>query len=356
MKIGIDVRPMLGQRAGIGYYVWGLLSGLAEIDKVNQYYLFSNKDFRLPFANLNFHKVILRAPFWHLRVVWEVKRKKLDLYHSTHSFIVPAILGGRTILTFHDASAFKFAQTHTLKVRFLTLLLMRFALFRTKRIIVPSESTRKDVIRIASAKKGKVVVIPEAVDDYFVTSRERDVVVKAKYELPHNYLFFNATLEPRKNIYRLLEAHQLLKGKYGLEVTLVLAGKRGWNFDETVLNKKGVKWLGWVPENALPSLYRLASLFVYPSLYEGFGLSVLKAFKMETPVLTSNVSSLPEVANGAAILVDPNNTEEIARQMAKILKDKSLAKEMIEKGREWVKNFTWEKAAHETLKVYYEAG
>lgn len=352
MKIGIDIRPMLGQRAGIGYYVHWLVLSLAKIDHKNEYYLFSDKPFPLHINNPNFIRVVVPSPFWHLKVALEVIRRKIDLYHSTHSFIVPALIGSKSVLTFHDASAFRFSDTPTLKVKFLTKLFMRWALNRSGMIIVPSQSTKEDVLEFSSAKEKKIRVIPEAVDDYFSASKERDIVVKTKYQLPEKFILFNATIEPRKNIARLLEAYGFLREKYGLEIPLILAGKKGWGVREEDLNKQGVKWLGWVPDNALPSLYRLSTLFVYPSVFEGFGLSVLKAFKMGVPVLTSNVSSLPEVADHAALLVDPFKSDEIAEGMRKILGDQDYAERLVKSGREWLRNFSWDTTARKTLEVY----
>jgi glycosyltransferase involved in cell wall biosynthesis len=182
--------------------------------------------------------------------------------------------------------------------------------------------------------------------------------IKQKYHLPDRFILFVGTLEPRKNIIRLLEAYARIKDK--LPHKLVIAGTKGWLYQpifEAVKRlslRNNVIFLGYVDDGNLPALYNLADLFVYPSIYEGFGLPVLEAMACGIPVITSNVSSLPEVAGDAAVLVDPYNVKELAGAMKHVLTNASLRKQVINKGFQQAKNFSWKKCARETLKVYEE--
>lgn len=178
-----------------------------------------------------------------------------------------------------------------------------------------------------------------------------------KYKIEGDYILFVGTLQPRKNIVRLIEAFSTLGPKL---YTLVVVGKPGWLYEEIYEAPKKfkvedrVKFLDYVPDEDLPALYQNALCFVLPSLYEGFGLPVLEAMHYGCPVVTSNVSSLPEAAGDAAIMVDPESTESIKEGIEKVLGDKSLREKLVKKGYEQVKKFSWEKCARETLKVLEE--
>lgn len=350
MRVGIDVRPMLEEKAGIGYYVWGLLTGLAKVDSKNHYVLFANRYFEFR-EQENFEKKIITSPLWHVQASRAVKKMNLDVYHSTHSLIIPSFLNRPTVLTFHDASAFKVKETQTLKVKLITNSLLKMAAQKAKKIIVPSLSSEKDLLKLVGIKKEKITVIAEAVDEGFSKTDKKQIdEIKKRYSLPEKYILFNATLEPRKNVKRLIKAFQEIKKE--IKQDLVLAGKIGWGMKREEVKGERVHYLGWVPDLDLPALYSGADLFVYPSLYEGFGLSILKAFKAEVPVLTSNLSSLPEVAGDAALLVDPLDTSAIAQGMKKILTNESFFEKLKTAGLRRVKDFTWEKTALQTLKVY----
>ncbi|KKR83712.1 MAG: Glycosyl transferase group 1 [Candidatus Daviesbacteria bacterium GW2011_GWA1_41_61] len=365
MRIGIDVRPLIGQRAGIGYYVYGLLIGLNKRAANNEFYLYADNDFEINLPNLKIHKKVIKNSgiLWHFLVVLDILINKIDLYHSTHSFIIPVILGNRTITTFLDASSILFAQTHSLKVKFLGRLLFSLAAKRTGKVLAISQSTKNDIIKIAKVNKDKISVIYCAVDDsYRPIPNESVKKILSKYNLPARYLLYNATLEPRKNPLRLIEAYYQLKTKHPKMKPLVMVGKKGWLYEEIfeLVKKlrlgKDVIFTNWVPDEDLPALYSGALILVYPSLFEGFGLSLLKAFACGTPVVTSKISSMPEVSRGAAILVDPYDSGDIATAVWKVISNKKLADDLRKKGFERVKKFSWQRTARKTLEVYRQSG
>jgi glycosyltransferase involved in cell wall biosynthesis len=352
---------MVGEKAGTGYYVYGLLEGLDKVDRENEYFLYAHTGFEIGLKNLNYQKVVISYPgiFWHLRVALDFFRLNLNLYHSTHSLIIPTLLGRRTLTTIHDASAILFGETHSFKVKTIGRLLFKAASQRTGAIVTPSVASKKDVVKISGVSEDKVTVTYEAVDEsYRRVSPEEIIKVRQKYQLPEDYLLFNATLEPRKNAVRLIRAYHQVRKRYGAENSLVMTGKKGWLYEEifglvkSLGLEKEVIFTGWVPDGDLPAIYSGASVLVYPSLFEGFGLSILKAFACGTPVVTSNVSSLPEVAGEAAVMVDPYDTNALAEGIWKVISEEKLALELRRKGYEQVKKFSWEKMAKETLGIY----
>lgn len=363
MRIGIDVRPLVGRRAGIGYYVFGLLTGLDAVDQKNEYYLYAHRDFPLNLKKLNSKKKIIKAPgiFWHLLVALDIFFSKVDLYHSTHSFILPLILGKKTVTTYLDASAILLPQTHSLKVKLMGKLFSSAAR-RTAKILAISQSTKKDTIKIAGINNQKITVTYCAVDrSYQPISREKASRIRQKYNLPKKFLFYNATLEPRKNPLRIIEAYSQLKTKHKKIDPLVMVGKMGWMHEDIfrlikeLHLEKDVIFTGWVPEEDLPFIYGAASLLIYPSLYEGFGLSPLKAFACGVPVITSNNSSMREVCQGAAILVNPYDKMAIADAIKKVVTNLQVADDLRQQGFKKVKKFSWENTAKRTLAVYRQA-
>ncbi len=351
MQIGIDSRPLEGERAGIGNYVSGLLAGLSQIDKENHYLLFTRKPINLDLAP-NFQiKVIPSTPLWHLQVSDYVRTHQL-IFHATHSLIDANLVGIRGVLTVHDLTSLTEQDKHTLKVKAISHLLFKRALRKIQQLITPTQVVRNDLLAYLPEVKDKVTVIHEAVEENFGEVVSKDVL--KLYDLESGYIFFNATLEPRKNVPRLLLAYSQLEKK----PPLVLAGKKGWGFGEVEkeisrLNlKKDVRVLGWVKDEDLASLYQFASVLVYPSLNEGFGLSPLKAFKVGVPAVVSDLPVFSEVVGEAALKVDPYNVSALKQALEKVLNDQVLRKMLIQKGFDQVAKYTWKETARKTLEIY----
>jgi glycosyltransferase involved in cell wall biosynthesis len=229
---------------------------------------------------------------------------------------------------------------------------------RATHIIAVSEQSKRDVGDAYGIVPGKVTVIHEAADPRFrPQAAEAVAAVRARYGLPGRYLLFVSTIEPRKNLPRLLEAFERVHAA-GLTDALVIVGKRGWLYEDffAALERSPVREAvllpGFVPDVDLPAVYAGAQALAFPSLYEGFGLPVLEAMACGTPVVCSNTSSLPEVAGDAALLVDPGDTDAIAEALGCLLTDPGLSQELRARGLEQAGRFSWHRAACETLDVY----
>lgn len=399
MRIGIDCRTILnpgyGEQAGIGHYTYYLIKNLLKIDKENNYVLFFDslvsKDaaFELIEGASNvsirffpFHEYRHYLPFVysHMLAAAAIARERPDIWHSP-AYTFPLMYSGKTVVTVHDLAIFRhpewFPKEFLGKQTFSTKILVPQSLKRTDKIIAVSKSTQKDIEEIFKIKREKIAVIYEGVEIRDFPSKIQETCgvedkiceedLKAKYSLKDRYILFLGTIEPRKNIISLVKAfYSLLKdNKKFRQHQLVIAGAKGWKsgdiFEEikvqnTKLRKEkvenAIKYVGYVPAKDKFSLMMHAECFVFPSLYEGFGLPVLEALSLGVPTITSNVSSLPEVVGNAAILINPNRVSEIKMALEKILKDENLRDKLSHAGIAQAKKFSWEKCAKETLIVY----
>ena len=377
MRIGIDCRATQDSFiAGIGYYIHYLLQNIAGIDKENEYILLYNS-FRKSFLKgapeykyENFRNVIFRIPnpvFSGIAgtslaglIPVENLTGKIDIFHATN-FLLPYCKYARSILTIYDLSILKFNNFHPLKRR------MVFSKDRLSNsagkadaIITCSEATKTDIVEILDVPPEKIKVIYAAVSAEFGKMASRQSIEKAlkKYSLPERYILFVGTLEPRKNVARLIEAFGEAKKRIGPGFKLVLAGGKGWYYkdiftaiDRLSLNDS-VVYLDYVVREDLPLILSGAQAFVYPSIYEGFGLPPLEAISRGIPTLVSDVSCFPEIIGDGALKVDPYSVDAIADGICRILTDKGLRESLKQKGLEKAKAYSWEKAARETLALY----
>ncbi|MBU0647636.1 glycosyltransferase family 4 protein [Patescibacteria group bacterium] len=357
MKIGIDYREAINEKKagkGVVVYEWmeefkKVVPGEWRVD------LLVDEDFDNKGFPENFCIVIIGWPglLWHLRVVWEVWWK-YDAYLSLTSFIVPYFsFSKKCVVMVHDLVAFlgEFSSQHNKRAVMIEKALAKTAFKNAGKIIVPSTSTKDDLISLFGVDEQKVALIMEGVNK--VGDLLDLAEIKKKYEIDGEYIFFVSTLEPRKNVERLIGAFGHLKKEYNWEGKLVVAGKKGWYFDDIFYN---VRYFGLEDEVIFPgrigdiekfTLIKGAKCLCYPSLYEGFGLPVLEGMMMGVPVVTSNISSLPEVAGEAAVLVNPKDIDSIKEGIWKVLSDKKFAQDLVSKGNEQVKKFGWKKAAME---------
>ncbi|MDD5626872.1 MAG: glycosyltransferase family 1 protein [Patescibacteria group bacterium] len=357
MRIAIDARAIAGARTGKGEYSYQIIKHLAKIDSRNQYFLYSREKFPCRFgANFKIRRVRLPGILWHLFVWLDLELiLKPDVYLALVSYILPALGVKNSVVFTPDLVTFLFPQKHNPKAVFLERCFLKRALAKSERVIAISNATKRDLRRLFSLPSSKINVVYLAADQYQQKSPSFLAEVRQKYNLPSEFILFAGTLEPRKNLIRLLEAYQRfpLKEEYGL----VIAGKKGWYYEGIFqrvrqLNlERYVHFLGYIERKDLIALYHLAAVFVFPSLYEGFGLPPLEAMACGAPVITSNLSSLPEVAGGAALLVNPRNVAEIAEALERILTNQELRVRLARLGRERVKKFSWEQTAREILKI-----
>ena len=236
-----------------------------------------------------------------------------------------------------------------------------YSVERSDKIITVSESSKRDIIKYLNVPEEKIEIVYNGVHYYEfsgILTKEKRLMVRSKYSLPEKYILYMGTLEPRKNIESILESYYVLKKNYASEVKLVIAGKKGWLFEnifsvvEKLKLQNDVVFTDYVDELDKAAIYQMASLFVFPSIYEGFGIPVLEAMAASVPVITSNVSSLPEVAGDAAVLVEPKDINSLAESMHKILSDDDFKLELVEKGHIQAKKFTWQSSAEKLYEIY----
>jgi glycosyltransferase involved in cell wall biosynthesis len=377
VRIGIDLSLVPGERTGGGQYSYQLAAALARVDRRHSYRLYPvfyyivHPDYprsefpASPRMRLAFRHLPSSLVRWLWRAEGSARVKewllgRVDVVHSTTFCIPPMSTRKRLVVTIYDLSFVTHPEFHMeANVRH-CLAGTREAIERADAILAISEHTRQDLVERMGASPSRVVVTPLAHDSSLrrVTDPARLDEVRRRYGLPERFILFVGTLEPRKNIARLIEAYAALPGTVRRQTGLVIAGGKGWLSDtmRDEVTRRGlgdcVRFIGYVRPEDIAALYSLAAVFAYPSLYEGFGLPVLEAMACGTPVLTSNLSSLPEVAGDAAFLVSPTDRGAIADGLHQLLDDAALAATLTARGLEWSARFSWDRCARETLAVY----
>ena len=363
MIIGFDAREAFAEKAGKGQLALHLLFALKQIDLENSYRVFVKEPSGEKWPS-NFREVVVSGStvLWHLNAIRAAKRENVDVYFSPTSYVVPALASFPTVMIVHDTVAFLGVTEHQAKAKWVERLTLKRAVRKTRAIIAISENSKKDLVKLFPQAETKTFVVYPAQATEEVDISEEDASMKfQKLSLPESYILFVGTIEPRKNIEGILQAYALYKKSTSSPKKLVIVGKKGWFYENVfaLVDELGLRddviFTGFVDKNVLPSVYKHASCFFFPSWYEGFGLIVLEAFAFGVPVVTSNNSSLPEVASDAAHLVDPANTEDMARALREVTENESLRASLIRKGFEQQKKFSWEKNAEETLGIIKRA-
>jgi glycosyltransferase involved in cell wall biosynthesis len=294
-----------------------------------------------------------------LEIGWLARQKQLDLVHDPTGVFPLLLTGARRVVTIHDVFPYISPKTSTLAERLIYRYWLPVALRRADAVITDSQCSKADILHYLRLKEAQVTVIPAAAGDCYRPLPESQVEpVLHRHAIQRPYILYVGSIEPRKNLLRLLQAYARLR-ETAPQWRLVIVGARNIWLSSPLLKeiemmnlKPWVQFTGYIPETDLPALYNGADLFAFPSLYEGFGLPVLEAMRCGAPVVTSNLSSLPEVAGDAAILVDPYNVDAIASAMLLALTAPGLAQDLQRRGLEWSKGFTWERTARQTLAVY----
>lgn len=362
MKIGIDIRETINEKTGKGYYAFHLIKSLLSIDNENEYLLYSNQsiDSFNNFDNAKAEIIDKKGLFWHKKVISDLYKQKADIFIAPTSYIIPALHNPekiKVLMTVHDLVAFMFPENHNKKAVIVEKLTLKKALKKVKKVLSVSENTKKDLMKIFPVKENRIGIIHNAASDSFgVIEHDQCLAVKEKFGLPDEFILSVGTIEPRKNYKTLIEAFAKIKPHHP-DTKLVIVGKKGWKSEnimqliEDLGVKEDILFTGYVKEKELAKLYNLASVFAYPSLYEGFGIPPLEAMKCGCPVITSNISSLPEVVDDAAILIDPHSAEELTNALHKLLSTPSLQQELKEKGLGQHKKFSWETSARKLLAI-----
>ncbi|MCS6859537.1 MAG: glycosyltransferase family 4 protein [Abditibacteriales bacterium] len=358
MRIGIDGSLLYGKYSGVEYAIWNLLKSLAKAESGDEFIVYVPHDFRsdceFP-ANWRFVRTRFDGGQKLLRVLWQqlvlprlMLKDQLDIFHAP-AYVMPLRAPVPTVLTVYDAIAFTHPQFCTLANRLHYRRVMPPSLQKARRVIVPSQVIRSDLINVLRVLAEKIEVVPLGVEDIFFAepSRERQRAVKEEYQLPDRFFLFVGNIEAKKNLSVLVKS---LAGMHS-PLPLVVAGNP-FRASDLGTRLPLSQMLGYVPRADLPALYALATGLVFPSHYEGFGLPPLEAMACGTPVIVSTAGALPEVVGKAAMLAKPDAPAEWAMAMELIVKDAELRERLVRLGRERARRFTWENTAQATLKVY----
>lgn len=371
MRIGIDARMYSTEFTGIGRYVHELVLNLLSLDKKNDYVLFMNqpefdkyepttKRVTKVLVNAKHYSFAEQSKFW-----WKLRKANIDLMHFTH-FNAPVLYRGASVVTIHDLtlSFYPGKKMNSSFHKFAYNIVLKRAVKHAKRIIAVSKNTKQDLVDITHTSPAKVEVIYEGVGANFTPREDKETVsdLLKKYNITREFMLYTGVWRSHKNLVNMVRAFALLKEDEGYETQLVITGEENPYYPEV---KRVVKELnlehdviftGLVPEDELVALYQSAVFYVFPSLYEGFGLPPLEAMRCGTPVVASKASCIPEICGEEnAVFFDPYDPEDMANNMRKVLLDENLRAELREKGLKHSRKFSWERMSEKTLEVYKEA-
>jgi glycosyltransferase involved in cell wall biosynthesis len=371
-SIGIDYTAAYEQGGGIGRYVRELVTALSSIDVTNQYSLFvsgiSSID-SLPHFPSNYDWAPTAiTPKWlariwhraHIPLPVEIFTGRVNLFHATDFVLPPTLPHVASLLTVHDLSFVRVPNSASPSLKEYLDRIVPDSVRRSTYVLADSLATKNDLIDLYSAPSSKISVLLSGVDSRFFDPVSSFVLMttRSKYGIDKiSYIFAVGTVQPRKNYSRLIQSLAQLRSQ-GIDVHLVIAGGKGWlesPIYKAVSDSKMqefVHFIGFVDDKDLPALYRSAVCVAFPSLYEGFGLPILEGMACGVPVLTSNVSSLPEVAGDSAIMVDPYDLDAITDGLQRLILDSDLRNTLIQKGLVRARQFTWEKSAQQLLGIY----
>jgi glycosyltransferase involved in cell wall biosynthesis len=366
VRIAFDARKL--HDFGIGTYIRNLLGGLAKIDRTTEYVLFCYQHDAAMAGELgpNFRAVVESAGHYsvteQISIPLAVRRERVDLFHAPH-YVLPALTPGPTVVTIHDCIHLMFPEylKHRLGYAYARASLWTAA-HKSDRIFTVSEQSKRDILRFFRVPPEKIVVTSNAIDERFSVPPSEEVVrqTRERYQLGHPYILYVGNIRPHKNLERLIEAFDQVRSQGRSELELLIIGDEISKLQSLrrAVHKHNlhryVRFHGYVPADTLSVLYRLASVFVFPSLYEGFGLPPLEAMASGTPVVTSNVSSLPEVVGDAAVLVDPYSAGAIAAGILKVMHSAHLRAELRQKGFARVQEYSWMRSVERVRHVYGE--
>lgn len=382
MRIAFSGQPLLeNEKTGIGYYTEGLVRNIIRKHPENSYSInaFSYKGKKAAESKLSIYSDLCKnvkvrvcgwMPLKIYKLIWnavpvpycKLFREKEDITHFFNYYIPPFVKGKR-VTTIHDMTIKAYPETVRFASRIMAKMNLKTTCRRATRIITSSEFSKSEIMKYLTIPSGKISVLYSGVDlnVYQPCENERKKEeVKKKYGIEGTYFLYLGTLEPRKNIKRLLLAYAMLKKQEDETPKLVISGKKGWMYDEifrTVSEErieKDVIFTGYIEIEDAPVLMSAATAFVFPSLYEGFGMPPLEAMACGTLVITSNCASLPEVVGEAGILVDPYSVTEISDAMKAAYTNPELRKELTEKGIERARDFSWDRIADSLYKIYEE--
>jgi glycosyltransferase involved in cell wall biosynthesis len=360
MNIGIDATLLREDRiTGVERYIINLVRYVALQNRSYHIYVF--------FKNILYHDLVLYADKFtpiiiksnnriivdQVLIPFYARKYKIDLMHFP-VFGAPVLYRKKSVLTIHDATFWLYPETISIGGRFYYKLLFKQSIKRAKQIITVSESSRNDLIQIFNLNPAKITAIYEAVDDVFLRGKSDEEYALSKYlQYRNQYILSVGTIEPRKNLATLLKAFKIIKKRHG-NIKLLLTGRNGWNNQLHIPNeiKDDIIFTGFIEDKLLPEIYRNALVYVFPSIYEGFGFPILEAFACGTAVVASDTSSLPEIGDEACLYAKFDSPQDFAHQIEEIIINNDKREELIENGYKRLKDFSWDKCAKETMGIY----
>jgi glycosyltransferase involved in cell wall biosynthesis len=369
VRVAIDARKL--RDYGIGTYVRNLLRQLARQDATNEYVILCREADCDALEELGprFRPVIENAGSYSIAEQFALpialRRESAELFHAPH-YVLPPLTPCRAVVTIHDCIHLRFPQYLPSRVGYAyARAQMWTATHRAARVITVSEASKRDILRYFHVPESRIDVIYNAIDERFWQQPAADEIarVRERYRLDSPFVLYAGNIKPHKNLERLIEAFHLLRQNAAMkDVQLLIIGDEISKY--ATLRRavhshklhKHVRFFGFVSHQTLAALYRLAAAFVFPSLYEGFGLPPLEAMASGTPVITSNVSSLPEVVGDAALLIDPYEPAAIADAMQRVLDDTALADDLRRRGLVRARTFSWERSIARVREIYDEVG
>jgi glycosyltransferase involved in cell wall biosynthesis len=372
MRVGINARYLQKPQTGIENYLFNTLLSLSQLPEDNEYFLFFDRSGQIPEAlrKPRFNDVVSSISCGNqlIKVIWAslylpilAKRYKLDVFHEP-LFIAPLHKPCPTVITVYDLAFMRLSDSYTWRTKLYLRTLIARSIKEADAVITISESSKNDIINQFGYPE-KLHVIYGGVDPEFHKLSVPPASLTINDKLIHGDYILNVSLiTPRKNMVSLIRAYVLFRDKHKVDCKLVIAGGRGWGWKDVYKEAersryaKDIIFCGYVTREELIWLYNSAKAFVYPSLYEGFGLPVLEAMACGCPVVTSNISSLPEVCGDAALLVEPLDIEDLSGAIQKVFFSESLRRGMVEKGFSRASRFSWHKSAKETAGIYKKVG
>lgn len=368
----MELQPLVKTKSGVGWYTYNIIKYLCRenIDLQGNVFNFLGrnniddilKEFNFNIEACRFLPYSVYTRMWnYLPIKYNsLFKNKADIYHF-FNFIVPPKVDGKVIVTVYDMVYKVFPETmYNSNYRRLEKNL-RYSVDRADTIITISESSKREIIKYLNVDPNKIEIVPPGVEmEAYNRQFDKDKLmqVKDKYNLPEEFMLYLGTLEPRKNIESIIDAFSLYKKSNEDSIKLVIAGNKGWMYESIFERVKSlniedqVVFTGYVDENDKPYVYEMSTIFIFPSLYEGFGIPVLEAMASKVPVITSDISSLKEVCGDAALFVNPKDLDAICDDITKLRQNPNIGKQLIEKGLTRCKNFTWEKSAAKLINIY----
>ena len=359
--IGLEAtRASKKYKTGTEWYAWHMIQEFKKIETEHKFNIYYNKeidgDLKKGPSNFNYKNIVWKfSKLWtHIRLGIELLIHPIDKFFATNS--VPIFTRGEIIVTIHDLGFYKNPELYHPLERIYQKISHVLAIYKADKIVTISETTKKDIIKYFPKAKDKIRVIHLGLDrKYFKqVSEEAKKEVKDKYDLPSDYILYLGRLESKKNVLNLIKAYQSLNTDW----PLVLAGRPGnYGYEEIEKAAKGnnkIIFLGYISNRHYPNLFSSASLFVFPTKFEGFGLPIIEAMACGVPVVCSDIPALKEVGNDSVLFFNPDDIQDIANKVDKVIKDKDLRNKLIEKGFKRSEFFSWSKCAKKTLDYILE--